>query len=90
MLTIKSTARITGHSILMILIAGILGACNTLSSANQPQNIAIENAQDPASIADYGSRIGFKGGKSFGGLMTMKKYRAADYIYNSSMQLDSA
>ncbi|MCO6504603.1 MAG: VWA domain-containing protein [Snodgrassella sp.] len=90
MLTIKSTARITGRSILMILIAGILGACNTLPSANQPQNIAIENAQDPASIADYGSRIGFKGGESFGGLMTMKKYRAADYIYNSSMQPDSA
>jgi Ca-activated chloride channel homolog len=64
------------------LIAGILGACNTLPSQNQPQNIAIENAQAPVSIADYGSTIGFKGGGGdLGGLANMKYvYEAADYI----------
>ncbi|KDN12263.1 Von Willebrand factor type A domain protein [Snodgrassella communis] len=88
MLTIKSTVR----SIIVLLIAGILGACNTLSSVDQPQNIVIENAQAPVSFADYDPRIGFKGGESFGGLETKNKkakYRA-DYIYNSSMKPDSA
>ncbi|KDN14997.1 Von Willebrand factor type A domain protein [Snodgrassella communis] len=88
MLTIKSTVR----SIIVLLIAGILGACNTLSSVDQPQNIVIENAQAPVSFADYDPRIGFKGGESFGGLGTKNKkakYRA-DYIYNSSMKPDSA
>lgn len=81
MLTIKSTAGITGRSILMILIAGILGACNTLPSESQPQNIAIENAQTPVSIADYGSRIEFKEGKNLGGLANIKaEYKAADCI----------
>jgi Ca-activated chloride channel homolog len=56
MLTIKSTVRMTGRSILVILITGILGACY-MPSAYRSQN------------AEYGT---------------------ANYIYNSSMQPDSA
>ncbi|WP_239326059.1 VWA domain-containing protein [Snodgrassella gandavensis] len=75
----------------MILIAGILGACNTLHSESEPQNIATGNAQTPVSIADYGSRIGFKGDENFGELMAMKfGYKTAHCVYNNSIQLNTA